>query len=139
MGNYIKKGDMMEYIALTGISENVMKEFRNHVLRTIEIRNAQNFFAALRLNAGDYVFLTHTSGQDITIGTAGVLARVLKHQISTHRVLQSNEIFYEEREMTMARIQLEPKYITHIRKVMCSEIGEVARVIVDDSSCYEAR
>ncbi len=130
---------MMEYIALTGISENVMKELKNHVLRTIEIRSPQNFFAALKINAGDYVFLTHTSAQDVTGGTIGVLARVLKHQISTHRVLQSNEMFYEEREMTMARIQLEPKYITRISKVICSEIGEVARVIVDESSCYEAR
>ena len=130
---------MMEYIALTGMSENVMNELKGHVLRTIEIRSPQNFFAALRLNAGDYVFLTHTSAQDITGGTVGVLARVLKHQISTHRMLQSNEMFYEEREMTMARIQLEPKYITRIRKVICSEIGEVARVIVDDSSHYEAR
>ena len=130
---------MMEYIALTGISENVMKELKNHVLRTIEIRSPQNFFAALKINAGDYVFLTHTSAQDVTGGTIGVLARVLKHQISTHRVLQSNEMFYEEREMTMARIQLEPKYITRISKVICSEIGEVARVILDESSCYEAR
>ncbi len=130
---------MMEYIALTGISENVMKELKNHVLRTIEIRSPQNFFAVLKVNAGDYVFLTHTSAQDVTGGTIGVLAKVLKHQISTHRVLHSNEMFYEEREMTMARIQLEPNYITRIRKVVCSEIGEVARVIVDESSCYEAR
>ncbi len=130
---------MMEYIALTGISENVMKELKNHVLRTIEIRSPQNFFTALKINAGDYVFLTHTSAQDVTGGTIGVLAMVLKHQISTHHVLHSNELFYEEREMTMARIQLEPKYITRIRKVICSEIGEVARVIVDELSCYEAR
>ena len=132
-------GDTMECVALTGISDNVMKELKNHVLRTIEIRSPQNFFTALRVNAGDYVFLTHTSAQDVTGGTVGVLARVLKHQISTHRILQSNEMFYEEREMTMARIQLEPKYITRIHKVLCNEIGEVARVIVDKTSQYEAR
>ena len=129
----------MECVALTGISYNVIKEVKNHVLRTIEIRSPQNFFAALKINAGDYVFLTHTSAQDVTGGTVGVLARVLKHQISTHRILQSNEMFYEEREMTMARLQLEPKYATRIRKVVCSEIGEVARVVVDETSHYEAR
>ena len=132
-------GDTMECVALTGISDGVMKELRNHVLRTIEIRSPQNFFTVLGINAGDYVFLTHTSAQDVTGGTVGVLARVLKHQISTHRILQSNEMFYEEREMTMARIQLEPKHVTRISKVVCNEIGEVARVIVDKTSQYEAR
>lgn len=129
----------MECVALTGISDSVMKEFKNHVLRTIEIRSPHNFFAVLKVNAGDYVFLTHTSAQDVTGGTVGVIARVLKHQVSTHRMLQSNEMFYEEREMTMARIQLEPIHVTRIRKVLCSEIGEVARVIVDETSQYEAR
>ncbi len=130
---------MMECIALTGISENVMKELKNHILRTIEIRSPPNFFAALRLNAGDYVFLTHTSAQDVTGGTIGVVARVLKHQISTHRVLNSNEMFYEEREMTMARIQLDPKSITRVRNVECNDIRKVARVVIDETSCYEAR
>lgn len=129
----------MECVALTGISDSVMKEFKNHVLRTIEIRSPHNFFAVLKVNAGDYVFLTQTSAQDVTGGTVGVIARVLKHQVSTHRMLQSNEMFYEEREMTMARIQLEPIHVTRIRKVLCSEIGEVARVIVDETSQYEAR
>ena len=129
----------MECVALTGISNSVMKELKNHVLRTIEIRSPHNFFAALKINTGDYVFLTYTSAQDVTGGTIGVLARVLKHQISTQRILQGNEMFYEEHEMTMARIQLEPKYITRIRKVMCCEIGEVARVVVDETSHYEAR
>ena len=129
----------MECVALTGISDSVMKELKNHVLRTIEIRSPHNFFAALRVNAGDYVFLTHTSAQDVIGGTVGVLARVLKHQISTHKILHSNEVFYEEREMTMARIQLEPKHVTRISKVVCNEIGEVARVVVDETSQYEAR
>lgn len=129
----------MECVALTGISDSVMKEFKNHVLRTIEIRSPHNFFAVLKVNAGDYVFLTHTSAQDVTGGTVGVIARVLKHQVSTHRMLQSNEMFYEEREMTMARIQLEPMHVTRIRKVLCNEIGEAARVIVDETSQYEAR
>ncbi|HJH29530.1 MAG TPA: DUF473 domain-containing protein [Methanosarcinaceae archaeon] len=129
----------MECVALTGISDNVIKELKNHVLRTIEIRSPQNFFAALRIDVGDYVFITHTSAQDVIGGTVGVLARVLKHQISTHRILQSNETFYEECEMTMARLQLEPKYVTRIHKVVCNEIGEVARVVVDETSRYEAR
>ena len=133
------KGDIMECVALTGISDSVMKELKNHVLRTIEIRSPHNFFAVLRVNAGDHIFLTNTSAQDVTGGTVGVIARVLKHQISTHKILQNNELFYEEREMTMARIQFEPKHITRVHKVLCSEIGEVARVVVDETSHYEAR
>lgn len=131
-------GDTMEYIALTGISDNVMRELRNHVLRTIEIRSPNNFLAALHLNAGDYVFLTHTSAQDLTGGSIGVIARVQKHQIATHRLVHSNEMLYEEREMTMARIQLEPKCTARIRKVGCNVMGEITRVDVEEISCYEA-
>jgi len=131
-------GDTMEYIALTGITDNVMKDLKNHILRTIEIRSPNNFFAALHLTAGDYVFLTPTSAQDITGGSTGVVARVRQHQISTHRLLHSNEMFYEEREMTIARIQLEPKCIARIRRVGCNEIGEVTRVDAEEMSCYEA-
>ena len=131
-------GDNMEYIALTGISDNVMKELRNHVLRTIEIRSPNNFLAALHLNAGDYVFLTHTSAQDLTGGSVGVISRVQKHQITTHRLVHSNEMLYEECEMTMARIQLEPKCTARIRKVGCNEMGKITRVDADELLCYEA-
>ena len=131
-------GDTMEYIALTGISDNVMRELRNHVLRTIEIRSPNNFLAALHLNAGDYVFLTHTSAQDLTGGNIGVIARVQKHQIATHKLVHSNEMLYEECEMTMARIQLEPKCTARIRKIGGNVIGEITRVDAEQISCYEA-
>ena len=129
----------MEYVALTGIAENVMRELKNDTLRTVEIRSPHNFFTVLKLNLGDFVFLTHTSIQDLTSGTTGVVARIMKHQISTHRTLSSNETFYEERETTMARIQLDPRAWARVRKVYSNDIGEITRVEAELISCYEAR
>jgi hypothetical protein len=129
----------MEYVALTGIAENVMRELRNDTLRTVEIRSPHNFFTVLKLNVGDFVFLTHTSIQDLTSGTTGVVARIMKHQISTHRTISSNETFYEERETTMARVQLDPRAWARVRKVYSNDIGEITRVEAELISCYEAR
>lgn len=129
----------MEYVALTGIAENVMRELKNDTLRTVEIRSPHNFFTALKLNVGDFVFLTHTSIQDLTSGTTGVVARIMKHQISTHRTFSSTETFYEERETTMARIQLDPRASARVRKVHSNDIGEITRVEAELLSCYEAR
>lgn len=116
-----------------------MSELRNHVLRTIEIRNPQNFFAALNLSAGDYVFLTPASAEDIRGGTPGIIARVTRHQIATHRMVHGTTNFYEEREMIMARLQLEAMGMARIRKVLANGIGEVTRVDAEEISCYEAR
>ncbi|MFP4655311.1 MAG: DUF473 domain-containing protein [Methanohalobium sp.] len=129
----------MEHVALTGIAENVMRELKNDTLRTIEIRSPHNFFTVLKLNVGDFVFLTHTSIQDLAPGTTGVVARIMKHHISTHRTFSSTETFYEESETTMARIQLDPRAWARVRKVYSNDIGEITRVEAELISCYKAR
>src|SRR5512145_3574293 len=91
-------GDLMEYIALTGIADSVIEILKKHDLRTLEIRNPQNFSGVLGLNAGDSVLLTSASLQDITDGTQGLIARVVQKQISVHSFVSSNELYIEERE-----------------------------------------
>lgn len=129
----------MEYVALTGISERVISELRQNRLLTIEIRSPHNFLAALRLNVGDMLFLTHTSPEDLTGGSMGIIVKLLRHQVSTHRIMQSNELFYEERETTSLRLQLDPKCIARIRKVLNNTLGEITKVDAEEIPLYNAR
>jgi hypothetical protein len=129
----------MEYIALTGISERVISELKQNRLLTIEIRSPNNFLAALRMNVGEMLFLTHTSAEDLTGGSMGIIAKLVRHQVSTHRVMQSNEAFYEERETTSLRLQLDPKCIARVRKVLNNTIGEVTKVDAEEIPLYNAR
>ncbi|SFM76620.1 hypothetical protein SAMN04488696_2288 [Methanolobus profundi] len=129
----------VEYVALTGISERVVSELRQSKLLTIEIRSPHNFFAALRLNVGDMLFLTHTSPEDVTGGSMGIITKVLRHQVSTHRMMQSNELYYEERETTTLRLQLDPKCVARVRKVLNNTIGEVTTVEAEEIPLYHAR
>jgi hypothetical protein len=129
----------MEYIVLTGISERVISELRQNRLLTIEIRSPNNFLAALRMNVGEMLFLTHTSAEDLTGGSMGIITKLVRHQVSTHRVMQSNEAFYEERETTSLRLQLDPKCIARVRKVLNNTIGEVTKVDAEEIPLYNAR
>ncbi|ETA68351.1 hypothetical protein MettiDRAFT_1818 [Methanolobus tindarius DSM 2278] len=129
----------MEYIALTGISERVISELRQNRLLTIEIRSPNNFLAALRMNVGEMLFLTHTSAEDLTGGSMGIITKLVRHQVSTHRVMQSNEAFYEERETTSLRLQLDPNCIARVRKVLNNTIGEVTKVDAEEIPLYNAR
>ncbi|WP_321430137.1 DUF473 domain-containing protein [uncultured Methanolobus sp.] len=129
----------MEYIALTGISERVISELRQNRLLSIEIRSPNNFLAALRMNVGEMLFLTHTSAEDLTGGSMGIIAKLVRHQVSTHRVMQSNEAFYEERETTSLRLQLDPKCTARVRKVLNNTIGEVTKVDAEEIPLYNAR
>jgi hypothetical protein len=129
----------MEYIALTGISERVISELRQNRLLTIEIRSPHNFLAALRMNVGDMLFLTHTSPEDLIGGSMGIITKLVRHQVTTHRVMQSNEAYYEERETTCLRLQLDPKCIARTRKVLNNTIGEVTKVDAEEIPLYNAR
>jgi hypothetical protein len=132
-------GDLMEYIALTGIADSVIEILKKHDLRTLEIRNPQNFLGVLGLNAGDSVLLTSTSLQDLTDGTQGLVAKVVQKQISVHSFVSSNDFYIEEREALSARIQLECRCMARVRNIISNEIGKPVRVDAREVSCYEAR
>ena len=129
----------MEYVALTGMSERVVSELGQNRLLTIEIRSPNNFFAALHLDVGKMLFLTHTSPEDLRGGSMGIVAKLLRHQVSTHRVAQSNELYYEERETTSLRLQLDPKCVARVRKVLNNTMGEITKVDAEEIPLYHAR
>lgn len=129
----------MEYVALTGMSDRVISELRNSNLLTVEIRSPHNFFGAYGSKVGDLLFLTHVSHEDLKGGTMGIIVKIINHQVITHRILQSNAHYYEEREATLLRIQLEPRCTARIRRVMCNELCSVQKVDAEEIPCFDAR
>ena len=129
----------MEYIALTGIADSVIEILKKHDLRTLELRNPQNFLGALELNAGDTVLLTSASLQDLTDGTSALIAKIVQMQVSIHSIVSSNDLYSEEREAMSARIQLECRCMARVKSVVSKELGKPVRVDAREISCYEAR
>ncbi len=129
----------MEYIALTGIADSVIEILKKHNLRTLEVRNPQNFLGVLGLNAGDNVLLTSTTLQDIKDGTPGLIAKVVQMHISAQSILSSNGLYTEERESISARIQLECRSVARVKSVISNEMGKPVIVDAREISCYEAR
>ncbi|MBP2031325.1 hypothetical protein J2755_002288 [Methanohalophilus levihalophilus] len=129
----------MEYKTLTSISYSAMQDLKDHMLRTIEIRSPQNFLASLDLEVGEEIFLTSTSTQDLTPGTMGIIGSVTQHQVATHRIVNSNDSYYEERETTMIRIQIRPRCVGRVRKVLSNQIGHVTVTEAEAVSFYDAR
>jgi len=129
----------MEYIALTGIADSVIEILKKHSLRTLEIRNPQNFFGVLALNVGDQVLLTSTRRDDLTDGTTGLVARVVQRQISTHSIISASDFYVEECEAMAARIQLECRCMARVRSVISNELGKPVVVDAREIPCYEAR
>lgn len=129
----------MEYIALTGIADSVIEILKKHDLRTLELRNPQNFLGVLELNAGDTVLLTSASLQDLTDGTSALIAKIVQMQVSIHSIVSSNDLYSEEREAMSARIQLECRCMARVKSVVSKELGKPVRVDAREISCYEAR
>lgn len=129
----------MIYVALTGIARHVMKELLAARVRTLEIRSPNNFFALLNVAPGDRIFLTESSAPDIILGTNGLIASVRAIQTITHRIVQSSEDYYEEREAQAARAQLQLEGVGRVRKVASHERGEPLMLEVDEVRYCDAR
>ncbi len=129
----------MIYVALTGIARHVMRELLAARVRTVEIRSPNNFFALVNVQPGERVFITESSAPDIVPGTSGLIAEVRGLQIITHRVIQSSEDYYEEREAQAARSQLQLIAIGRVRRVASSEKGIPLMLDVDEVRYCDAR
>jgi hypothetical protein len=129
----------MIYIALTGLARHVMSELTAARVRTVEIASPNNFFALLRVQPGDRIFLTQSSAPDVVPGTGGLIASVRALQIITHRTVQSNEDFYEERESQAARAQLQLIGVGKVRKITNFEPGTPLMLDVDEVRYCNAR
>lgn len=129
----------MIYVALTGIAKHVIKELLAARVRTVEIRSPNNFVALLHIVPGERIFLTEASAPDIVPGTNGLIAGIKEVQLITHRVIQSTDDYYEEREAQAARAQLQLVGIGRVRKVTSFEVGSPLELDVDDVKFCDAR
>jgi hypothetical protein len=129
----------MIYVALTGIARHVIKELLATRVRTVEIRSPNNFFALLNVSPGERIFITDSSAPDIVPGTNGLIADVRGLHTITHRVIQSSEDYYEEREAQAARAQLQLMSIGRVRRVASSEKGIPLMLDVDEVKYCDAR
>jgi hypothetical protein len=92
----------------------------------------------LNAKPGDKIFLTEASAPDILLGTNGLIANVNEIQLITHRVIQSSEDYYEEREAQAARVQLQLSGMGRVRRVTSSEVGEPLELEVDQVKYCDA-
>jgi hypothetical protein len=129
----------MIYVALTGISRMAMKELLSKRLRTVEIRSPNNFVALLSVKPGERIFITESSAPDIVPGSAGLIASVKAAQVITHRIVQSGQDYYEEREAQAARAQLQLVGAGRVRRVTSFEMGEPVMLEVDEVRYCDAR
>jgi len=129
---------IMECVALTGISRQVIRELLANGIRTLEIRSPNNFIALLHSGPGDVIFLTEASGPDVVTGTGGMLARIREIQMVTHKVVQAGADFYEEREAQASRVQLAMVGHGRVRGAKGFKLGSPTVLDVDAVCYYDA-
>lgn len=132
-------GDAMQYIVLSGIFPQIIKDLEHDKIKTIEIRSPHNFLSAIETDAGNIIFLTSTNPYDIRTGTIGVIAKIIKKQVAMHRTFQKTEDLYEEAEVQTIRLQLEMKGHARVRRAECCIIGEAIVVDADEVLFFEGR
>ncbi|MFA4720144.1 DUF473 domain-containing protein [Pyrococcus kukulkanii] len=93
----------MELPLLSGITRRALDALLRNPFRTLEIRSARNYIVLERVKEGDLVFLTYESLEDVTRGTEGIVARVVKIERMFQRVPWEES---DEREVSVCRVQL---------------------------------
>lgn len=129
----------MKYIVLSGISMMALRNLEQNKIKTIEIRSPHNFLSALETDAGDVIFLTTTSMEDVGAGTNGLIAKILEKQVSMHRIVHKTDELFEEAEVQMARLKLELKGTARVRRLVCCTMGEAIVVDADEVQYFEGR
>ncbi|AEC51573.1 hypothetical protein PNA2_0658 [Pyrococcus sp. NA2] len=93
----------MELPLLSGITRRALDSLLRNPFRTLEIRSARNYIVLEKIHEGDLVFLTYESLEDVTRGTEGIIARVVRIE-RTHQRIPWEES--DEREISICRVQL---------------------------------
>lgn len=116
-----------------------LRNLEQNKVKTIEIRSPHNFLSAIETDAGDVVFLTTTSMEDVRAGTIGLIAKILEKQVSMHRIIHQTDELFEEAEVQMARLKLEMKGHARVRRSICCGMGEAMVVDADEVQFFEGR
>ncbi len=93
----------MEAITLAGIARRVLDELLRSPYKTLEIRSARNVIALEKAQELGRIFLTYETFQDVTVGTEGLLAEILRLESMEQRIPWEES---DEREVTVCRAQV---------------------------------
>ncbi len=123
----------MEVIVLTGISKRVLDDLLRSPYKTIELRSARNIEALENMHKQKTVFLTYETFHDVTRGTEGLIAEILKFEEMDQRILWEES---DEREQTIVRLQLK---LLGLGKVIEIERDGIIRAKVREMLPHEMR
>lgn len=129
----------MKCYVLTGISRKTIDEIVRRYIRTIELRSAHNVATALRVELGNCVFLTPAKLSDLGRGCIGIISEVTGKEVQSHSVFFATTRYFEENEMTVVRLKLEPKGLGKIVKVYNIGILDTTEAEVVEVSYFDAR
>ena len=132
-------GDSMRCYVLTGISRKTIDEFIRRYIRTIELRSAHNVATAFKAEVGSCVFLTPAKLGDLGRGCIGMISEVRSKEVQSHSVFFATTRYFEENEMTVVRLKLEPKGMGRIVKVYNMGILDTTEAEVVEVSYFDAR
>lgn len=125
--------------ALTGISQEALRDLRKGKPRTLELQSTHNVVTAAETNPGDPIFMTSVDKEDLSPGDTGMIAEVLGINITMKRVIEfSNGLHFEERERISARIQVRFCSTTTVKQVVDEGYTKPTRVDVIRGTCYHA-
>ena len=94
---------------------------------------------ALRVELGNCVFLTPAKLSDLGRGCIGIISEVTGKEVQSHSVFFATTRYFEENEMTVVRLKLEPKGLGRIVKVYNIGILDTTEAEVVEVSYFDAR
>ncbi len=129
----------MRCYVLSGISRAVIEEIMRRNIKTIELRSAHNVATALRVNVGDYVFLTPARTQDLDRGVSGLIAEVTGKEVMSQSVFYASPHYIEESEMTVIRLRVLPRGVGRITRIRIGSLLETMEAEIIEMSHFDAR
>lgn len=125
--------------ALTGISQEALRDLRRGKPRTLELQSTHNVVTAAETNPGDHIFMTSVDKEDLSPGDSGIMAEVLSINITMKRMIEFNSgLHFEERERISARIQVRFCSTTTVKEVVDEGYTRPTRVDVIRCTSYHA-
>ncbi|MBP2142931.1 hypothetical protein J2127_000072 [Methanococcus voltae] len=94
----------MKTLAVTGISRNSISELLKNQVRTFVLKNIANYSVLTNSEVGDVLFLTSIRKSDLTVGTEGVIAKLVSMDLCTNIVTDEKA---DENETVVVNAQFE--------------------------------
>jgi uncharacterized protein len=129
----------MQCAALTGISQNVIKELKMGRSRTLELQSTHNVVTVGGLEPGTPIFMTSVDMEDLGIGDQGIVVDILSISISMKRLVEyAQGLILEEHERMSARVKVKYCCTSTVRSVAHEGMFNPVHVEVVKCCTYHA-